>query len=757
LPQARAASLAAEAGTDVATVTALFAGLKLIRSGGQFNERDPWELLMHIGGPWLAFERIGIAAREPLAIAGNASPDKDTFRSSYDTAIDDIVDARGAQHLKNGFYRQVADAVFETCYEALEHYVAWNDERGAAERASVTDLRAVKDHTANVVSPRLHVVSAPMGSGKTTFTTAFIMAMVRLSKSYPQMPYGAAFLVDQIVKADGMYQELDKHLPGEVAIWTSDHDVGCTEPQKVPNPAARFSKEDLRNYPVVIVTHALFQGEGSDTARIVLRDGEKAYRALTLADEQMEDVQTYSVQLSSAERIRELMQDAGDEIATTKMAALLRFMWAKANAGEGPEKPRSLEKPADDEDAWKLDLAWFATEEAKRYTTVKQWPNMDQAFGFARCMASDYAFIARDNKGQAGTHFVGYEPKHAIVPGMVLLDATADVDGITRLCPWRNHAEVPHGRYDNLSVVFANTCADNGNLTRFLKSKSNQGAYAEWMQQVIRAEMEAGQRGLVVCKKTLIDTESIPGPYPRNPAAVVSNGDPPFVWDLDGRKLGVTYWGGPGLGSNAWKDADVVFLFDDYHLPRRAVIAETQGQQLAQSNDGVLASMTALNSSSTEVDWIGVGHILRWVRQMALRGRGRVFDEHGVCGHQKVVITGGSGSLPRLALHKEQLFPGAKLSVSRPNGELWGTKYVERLLVALSDPTLPSELTTGQVGKLMGRDWRSSGKDIINDETRKMLRSLGWTYVARLGRGGSLFRRMTTEDLGGSGAPGGLP
>src|SRR5262249_52609537 len=159
------------------------------------------------------------------------------------------------------------------------------------------------------------------------------------------------------------------------------------------------------------------------------------------------------------------------------------------------------------------------------------------------------------------------------------------------------------------------------NLTKYLNIAGNRRTYAEWMERVIREEMKVEQQGLVVCKKLLVvDHKNIPGPYPRNPAAEPD--DTAYGWDVDGRHLGVTYWGGPGLGSNVWKDAEVVFLFDDYHLPTRTTIAQTQGHQLEPTSDGVLASMTDLKTKPDEVDWIKIGHILRWVRQMALRGRG---------------------------------------------------------------------------------------------------------------------------------------
>ncbi len=40
-----------------------------------------------------------------------------------------------------------------------------------------------------------------------------------------------------------------------------------------------------------------------------------------------------------------------------------------------------------------------------------------------------------------------------------------------------------------------------------------------------------------------------------------------YEWDIDGRKLCAIHWG-TGIGSNDWKDADVVFLFDEFFIPR---------------------------------------------------------------------------------------------------------------------------------------------------------------------------------------------
>jgi hypothetical protein len=255
--------------------------------------------------------------------------------------------------------------------------------------------------------------------------------------------------------------------------------------------------------------------------------------------------------------------------------------------------------------------------------------------------------------------------------------------------------------------------------------------------------MNPEQLGLIVCKHVLLRTKAVEGPYPANPADDCE-ADAVYLWNVDGRMLGTTYWGGPGLGSNAWKDADVVFLFDDFYLPRRTFIGQTQGHRLAPTSEGPLAGMGTLKTKRHEVDWISEGHILRWIRQMALRGKGRQFDERGVCSEQKVVITGGNGSLERLVLHKDELFPHAKLTMAY-NGDLSECDYRDRLLMVLSDPALPPEVNTRNVGELMGVAWRDVSSDVMTPDTHDMLKGLGWAYVSRRGVHGSLFRRLTPD------------
>jgi hypothetical protein len=323
---------------------------------------------------------------------------------------------------------------------------------------------------------------------------------------------------------------------------------------------------------------------------------------------------------------------------------------------------------------------------------------------------------------------------------MVLLDATADIDGITPLCPWRSHVDVPQASYANLSIVHV-PCLTKQRLSKYLKNVKNRRAYVEWMKEVIVTHTKPGQRALVVCKKRLFDDRNVPDWTERDrrfdrPETYQQE----YGWKFEGRKLCATHWGGFGIGVSKWRDADVVFLFDEFHMPRRVTIARAQGLMSAKATEGPLASMKALNSKSTQVDGLHEGHLLRWTKQMALRGKGRNFDGQGVCGDQKVVCAGSSEQYERLVANASQLFPNAKIAIAASTAET----YADKLLLLLSRPGLPESIRTNWIGEQVGTPWRNWGPNVMKrPDTQACLRSLGWSYVAAKGRGGAKLIRAT--------------
>ena len=168
--------------------------------------------------------------------------DRQALRARFDEAVTEINPTRGGR-LTTMFYAKTGDAVFTA---------------GCA---------ALNDHCTG--TKRMHTLSAPAGAGKTSFSYALIAAVTQEAEDNPEAPYGCVFVVDQIERADTAYRELSELLPGKVAVWTSEHDVGAKEWPKLAalgkTPAARFDRAALRHYPVAVVTHKLFRATTATT------------------------------------------------------------------------------------------------------------------------------------------------------------------------------------------------------------------------------------------------------------------------------------------------------------------------------------------------------------------------------------------------------------------------------------------------------------------------------------------------------------
>jgi hypothetical protein len=269
---------------------------------------------------------------------------------------------------------------------------------------------------------------------------------------------------------------------------------------------------------------------------------------------------------------------------------------------------------------------------------------------------------------------------------------------------------------------------------------ANQRKYVQWVEDVIREHVNPGERALVVCKKTLFDAERVPS-WPE--------GDPRFQtpeiyttkygWEIDGRKLCAVHWG-TGIGRNDWQDADVVLLFDEFFIPRRVSVATVQGLRGHRADEGALAAMSAMNNRSQAVDAIAEGHRLRFTKQMALRGRGRRYDEHGVCGKQRLVV---SSDLKSFMTNVGKLFPGASV---RTAGDYEGNQWSHRIIALLGKHSMLRVVTTKQIGRAINKPWRAVSSNVLTPEFLAAVEALGWRYVSKRGPGGSRFERARTQE-----------
>lgn len=510
-----------------------------------------------------------------------AIPDHSELRKLYDTATAEINASRNNNLLSTEFYAKTGDALFDVGCLALSD--------------AITDAR------------RIHTVSAPPGGGKTSFSHAFVIALTRYADSRPDAPYGSVLVVNEIEKADEVFKQLSPLLPGRIAIWTTDHDVNCKEPQKVKEPAARFKREDLPHHPVIVVTDRFYLGTRGHLARTTVRNGANSVRALTVVDEKPNEVLTLEVTVPEAEAIRDALRREHPE-TKAHLDVLLKLMehhnYVEAN------KLYRVGMELDAETITK-ELGWFRTSDAGYLArSATNIPGIEKLFAFGKALAIGRACVATIGIVPC---FFGYQ-EHRVVDltaGTILLDATADIDGISNIVPWRVETETPQARCDNLEIVHVPQHTKK-NLAEYLKTATNQRAYVDWMLATITEHMSPGEKGLVICKKCLFDAERVPNwpegdPRFQDPESFTER----YEWDVGGRKLCATHWG-TGVGSNAWQDADVVFLFDEFFAPRWVSAANTQGYRGHRVNEGDLGSMSSLMSKARGVDSIADGQTLRW-------------------------------------------------------------------------------------------------------------------------------------------------
>jgi hypothetical protein len=352
--------------------------------------------------------------------------------------------------------------------------------------------------------PEVQVVSSGPGSGKSTAAKAFMVAVTRTSEANG-FPLGCLLLVHHVHTANVAYHELEALLPGCVAVFTAENDKARSNARE---PA--FSVDGLEQYPVLVTTHEFYKQVRGDRARIFTRAGLTLPRVVTFVDEKVEEIQTFDTTMKIVEDVCEFVQRHEDrnEPLLFAIKELQQFAMQKRYGA------LAWETSANEPEAWSAAqrTQWFTTAEAGRYMRLQGVKGSDDkfknVFGVGRSLAERRAFIQRRNGGDRGTHFVGYERAIPQITGMVLLDASADIDGTGDLCPWRKLAQVPSERYDRLDVVHVQSIADRS-LARWLQDPAHRQLYARHILDVVQRHAEPGQKALIVCKKALVEAKGI--------------------------------------------------------------------------------------------------------------------------------------------------------------------------------------------------------------------------------------------------------
>jgi len=621
-------------------------------------------------------------------------------------------------------------------------------DRSMSSALKETIVQALRDY--QLGNRKMRVFSAPTGSGKSSLTYAAIKAL-----HDTHADSSMALLVNTLDQAEEAYRELRALLgdDGDLCVWTSGHDAETDEPilsgrwegRAYSGPSQVSRRDELSSHRVIVATHNQW---GLNTDLVWKYKGKP--RWLTIVDECPNDVQGYEIGSGDVLKMRDdvarmLGEDHPWVEPLKEIHERMEHYWTEVLGEESYQlRPTHHQDTilVTDLNAYHLGLddtlAGFIPALHRRQE-LKNLPEdwVDDVFGFIRAAWNGFAFVARDRTcdcRDGGPRFVGYRPIFPVKPGMVLLDATADIDGVNQIVGYREPAPVPHATFEKLTIMHEEPPAGvfPKGMTRvsaILQKASTAKPYADWMMRTILKHTQPGQKVLAVTHKRMRER------YPH----LIENGklDGPtsgaFNIDLEGRRLSWTHFG-QGIGSNAWKDAEAVFLFEEHHLPKSAIVARTLG----------LKSIAATHHSLDEAQGrlggpfgiIQEGHLLRWIKQLALRGKGRFIDDSGVCGEQLLVCTGEFG---RLLANQERLFPGSPpIQINRPTDDegTQGRKRGEAALIDLLIDADALELTFREIKAQTGVDLAKHGSRYLRKPSViAAMSSRSWKINRARGRG----------------------
>lgn len=467
-------------------------------------------------------------------------------------------------------------------------------------------------------SYRPQVVNSGTGTGKTTFCISLIAACVEAIENY-----SAAYVVGTICEAQHVFNELRRLVPKEeLAIFTSAHVDEKSANQVSEAITAHFkehgpsSRGNLKQRRIVICTHELWIREGKAKKDFGVRKFDSENRMNVFLDEFPNTVAIDELAPSDLDDLADELErfvEYEDQARVTRRAA---------------EKLRvQCERPG-----FQFGLPWLLTRkeieligavdierlkvardpEMASKTLIALWAAYDQrAFLVRKSMQSTEAIRGLKS-------LVVYHDKFLPHPGLVILDATADLAGkFISGADFDMHCG-PKVNYEHLAIHqiqeprdFDRIASRNANLDMIK-------AYRAWVNKIVLKHTSTGEKVLVVLPKKAAD-----------------QGENRI--ELYGRTILVANWG-MGIGSNMYRECQAVFLFSEFHLPKQVYLASCLGNSGKRVSCEYLAQVQG-SSCTGDVLQTKNAHRMRHFKQMACRGIVREIDENGYATPMRLYTT----------------------------------------------------------------------------------------------------------------------
>jgi hypothetical protein len=618
-------------------------------------------------------------------------------------------------------------------------------------------LAALTDHAEG--RSRFVVVSSPTGSAKSSYSWALVAALLM---AYPEL--SVVFACETIQQCEATYWGIKEEMAAardpslvispkkessfyetterDLVIWTGAHDsryetwedatkdyptfTPTTHPLTGDVVSHRFHRRDLDGARVIVVTHPKVIG-GRDLSY------RGRPRTLTLLDEQTKQVGVYDVGLGDIDNARDWALSAYPNSnvvveAFSKLKADMEEVWNSPSVANSRANNLAFETV--------FETRWFQGEEAESVLrSFSEDTPQHKVIGFARSLARGLAFINRDRVGQErGGRFVGYRLIFTPTPGTILLDATADIDGIEKIVPdSRRSIPVPSVDYSNLEVIHIDTPiglfkGKRRSTQELCKSARTAEPYAAWIKRTIIDNTKPGDIVLAIVHHKLLEHRYLPQ-------------DDSLKLDIEGRKVAFSHWGF-GIGSNKWKSAGVVFLFGEHYLPRVPTIANVMSLS-GVSPAAYLPKVDNPNHRDKSYRAVSLGHLARWEKQLACRGNVRNTSLDGVCGKQRLFVT---AEFDRFMDQKDRMFRGAKFDFEATAKARVKEEKGPTAFAALLRTTDREDLTAKEACDMTGTSLSNISKTLLLDDVAKAYDARGWLYVRGRGRAPSKLLRGSALD-----------
>lgn len=531
------------------------------------------------------------------------------------------------------------------------------------------------------------VVSAPTGAGKTSSAAAVIAAAF---KTLPD--FTCAYVVETIRQADETGGEIARMI-GErnVTVWSSGHDAAAGEEARKEIMAEHGAllrpasyRRDLKAARVIVCTHALWKREMASGRQGGVRFCNGERRSVVFVDEHPSLVKLIEQTPGDLLKLRDTVYQEDPE---HPFVTALEEIVGRAN--EAFKSQGQTYAPIELVSCDQADL--FASPGSMRQFTDRGLTEADTA-AQAAAMEDTCRFLAAAARGcvfvsRKGRSLVAWEVEYEPGPGHVLLDATADITGMTALMKGMEHVDVPPVNFANLDVLHIDQPKAYRYVSDVVEKARTARPYADWIRETVRANTQPGEDVLLVTHKKMLDHDYLPRAE-----------DPMVPLDWEGRRVNVIHWG-IGVGSNKYKDKETVFLFSEFHVPRKNAIANAHGWTERSAQEMDLDHANRPLEPGGDYLTAYEGHLLRWTKQLACRGRVRNIDGEGNCGRMKLFT---SMDFRRLARALPVMFPGAKppvlLTPSKAAGKTSKVEALCRLLGSTQESLLWSDRVEQETG-----------------------------------------------------------